>query len=189
MAAVKSKSVAFIVLMSGPALTGEKVMLAQAELIAAAERVLLVPSRGDRRSLSALRTLRRLPANANLPVVVAETTIEDAKKRGATGRTSRSLVLMTSTSAWPTSVSAVTPRAPMRQVVRLSGSRRATTLAPSWTYKLSLLKRVIRVSSNGTPRLPAMLFASALFELPLKKRTSPGSIKGWVGMVNLMSNA
>ena len=39
MAAVKSRSVAFIVLMSGPALTGEKIMLAQAELIAAAERV------------------------------------------------------------------------------------------------------------------------------------------------------
>jgi hypothetical protein len=39
MAAVKSPSVAFIVLMSGPALTGEKIMLAQAELIAAAERV------------------------------------------------------------------------------------------------------------------------------------------------------
>jgi hypothetical protein len=39
MAAVKSQSVAFIVLMSGPAVTGEQIMLAQAELIAAAERV------------------------------------------------------------------------------------------------------------------------------------------------------
>jgi pimeloyl-ACP methyl ester carboxylesterase len=39
MAAAASKSVAFIILMSGPALTGETIMLAQAELIAAAERV------------------------------------------------------------------------------------------------------------------------------------------------------
>ena len=39
MAAAKSKSVAFIVLMSGPALTGEKTILAQAELIAGAERI------------------------------------------------------------------------------------------------------------------------------------------------------
>ena len=39
MAAATSKSVAFIVLMSGPALTGEKIMLAQAELLAAAERL------------------------------------------------------------------------------------------------------------------------------------------------------
>jgi pimeloyl-ACP methyl ester carboxylesterase len=39
MAAVKSKSVAFIVLMSGPALTGEKILLAQTELLAAAERI------------------------------------------------------------------------------------------------------------------------------------------------------
>jgi hypothetical protein len=39
MAAAASKSVAFIILMSGPALTGEKIMLAQAELIAAAERL------------------------------------------------------------------------------------------------------------------------------------------------------
>ncbi len=39
MAAVNSKSVAFIVLMSGPALTGEKIMLAQAEMIAAAEHI------------------------------------------------------------------------------------------------------------------------------------------------------
>jgi hypothetical protein len=38
-AAATSKSVAFIVLMSGPALTGEKIMLAQAELLAAAERL------------------------------------------------------------------------------------------------------------------------------------------------------
>ena len=39
MVAATSKSVAFIVLMSGPALTGEKVMLAQAERLAAAERI------------------------------------------------------------------------------------------------------------------------------------------------------
>ncbi len=39
MAAAASKSVAFIILMSGPALTGEKIMLAQAELIAAAEGI------------------------------------------------------------------------------------------------------------------------------------------------------
>jgi uncharacterized protein len=39
MAAVKSTSVAFIVLMSGPALTGERVLLAQGELIAAAEHI------------------------------------------------------------------------------------------------------------------------------------------------------
>ena len=39
MAAATSKSVAFIVLMSGPALTGEKIMLAQAELLAAAGRI------------------------------------------------------------------------------------------------------------------------------------------------------
>jgi pimeloyl-ACP methyl ester carboxylesterase len=39
MAAVKSKSVAFIVLMSGPALTGERILLAQTELLAAAERI------------------------------------------------------------------------------------------------------------------------------------------------------
>jgi hypothetical protein len=38
-AAATSKSVAFIVLMSGPALTGEKIMLAQAELLAAVERL------------------------------------------------------------------------------------------------------------------------------------------------------
>ncbi len=38
-AATRSKSVAFIVLMSGPALTGEKIMLAQAELLAAAEHI------------------------------------------------------------------------------------------------------------------------------------------------------
>ena len=39
MAAVKSKSVAFIVLVSGPALTGEKIVLAQGELLGVAERV------------------------------------------------------------------------------------------------------------------------------------------------------
>ena len=39
MAAAASKSIAFIVLLSGPALTGEKVMLAQAERLAAAERI------------------------------------------------------------------------------------------------------------------------------------------------------
>jgi pimeloyl-ACP methyl ester carboxylesterase len=39
MVAVQSKSVAFIVLMSGPALSGEKILLAQAELIAGAERI------------------------------------------------------------------------------------------------------------------------------------------------------
>ncbi len=39
MAAVKSTDVAFIVLVSGPALTGEKIMLAQAELIAKAEQI------------------------------------------------------------------------------------------------------------------------------------------------------
>jgi uncharacterized protein len=39
MVAVQSKSVAFIVLMSGPALTGEKILLAQAELTAGAERI------------------------------------------------------------------------------------------------------------------------------------------------------
>ena len=38
-AAARSKSVAFIVLMSGPALTGEKTILAQAELLAAAEHI------------------------------------------------------------------------------------------------------------------------------------------------------
>jgi hypothetical protein len=39
MAAATSRSVAFIVLMSGPALTGEKIMLAQAERLAAAEQI------------------------------------------------------------------------------------------------------------------------------------------------------
>jgi uncharacterized protein len=39
MAAATSKSVAFIVLMSGPALTGERIMLAQAELLAAVEHI------------------------------------------------------------------------------------------------------------------------------------------------------
>ena len=39
MAATRSSSIAFIVLMSGPALTGEKILLAQAELIGAAEHV------------------------------------------------------------------------------------------------------------------------------------------------------
>jgi hypothetical protein len=39
MVAVRSKSVAFIVLVSGPALTGERILLAQAEVVASAERI------------------------------------------------------------------------------------------------------------------------------------------------------
>jgi hypothetical protein len=53
------------------------------------------------------------------------------RKRGSAGRTSSGLVAIRSLVAWPTRVSAVRPRAVMRQVVRLSGSFSVTLAAPS----------------------------------------------------------
>ena len=92
-------------------------------------------ARLDRRS--AARRPRRLPRHPAAGRCCCWTTAASSawspttKKRGATGRTSRSLVLTISTVAWPTSVSAVTPRALMRQVVRLSGS---STLTVAWPF-------------------------------------------------------
>ena len=53
------------------------------------------------------------------------------KKRGSTGRTSRSWVAMMSVLLCPTRVSAVTARASIVQVVRLSGSVTWTCAFPS----------------------------------------------------------
>src|SRR4051812_8862398 len=52
---------------------------------------------------------------------------------------------------------------------------RERTLAQSWTYMLSLVKRFILVSPSGTPMLFAISAASAPFELPLNMRISSGS--------------
>ena len=53
---------------------------------------------------------------------------------------------------------------------------RERTLAPSWMYRLSLLNLLTATPSSGTPSNWAMSAASGPFELPAKKRTSPGSI-------------